>query len=389
VYYASLVTVNIPASPTAWDVSFCTPSVATLNASGSGTSLWFNSPGATTPVFTGNPYVTPLISTTTTFYVADQIANGSGHVGPVDNTIGGGGNHNNSSTQYLEFTVLQPITLNSVKVYATGTANRDILLFDNVGTLLNTITVNIPGGTSNVTLDLDLQPGDYRIGGTQMNLYRNSDGAVFPYSLAGLVDITGSSAVGRYYYYYDWVVSSYCTSDMVPVTVTIASPAAAFSYNATGSVVTFTNGSTNATSYLWDFGGGNTSTNANPVFDFGGVGTFPVMLIANNGGCADTTYMDIVISDAGVENFNFTTNVYPNPFTNYMNLSMQLPASGEDLTIEALNAIGQKVAQIYKGSSVSGQFTYTWNSPENLAPGVYLIKVTYAGKERVIRAVKM
>jgi bacillolysin len=389
VYYSSLVTVNIPASPTASDVSYCIPSVATLNASGSGTPVWYDSPGATNLLFTGNPYITPLISGTTTFYVADQITNGSGHVGPVDNTIGGGGNHNNTSTQYLEFTVLQPITLNTVKVYATGTSNRDILLFDNVGTLLNTITVNIPNGTSTVTLDLDLQPGDYRIGGTEMNLYRNSDGAVFPYSLAGLVNITGSSAVGRYYYYYDWVVSSYCTSDLVPVTVTIASPAAAFTYNASGSVVTFTNGSTNATTYLWDFGGGNTSINANPVFDFGGVGTFPVMLIATSGGCSDTTYMDIIISDVGMENFNFSSNLYPNPFTNFINLSMQLPASGENLTIEAFNAVGQKIQQIYTGTSVSGQFTYTWNSPENLAPGVYFIKVTYAGKEMVTRAVKM
>lgn len=390
VYYSSLVTVNIPASPSASDVSYCTnPSVATLNGTGSGTLNWFASMGATTPLFTGNPYITAPLSTTTTFYVEDQIANGGGHVGPVDNTIGGGSNHNNSSTQYLEFTVYQPITLNTVKVYATGTANRDILLFDDAGTLLNTITVNIPNGTSNVTLNLDLQPGDYRIGGTQMNLYRNSDGAVFPYSLAGLVDITGSSAVGRYYFYYDWVVSAYCTSARVPVTVTIAGPSASFTYNPSGTVVTFTNTSVAATSYFWDFGGGNTSTSTNPNFDFGAPGTYPVMLVATNSGCSDTIYTNVVITQpSGIEDNDFVTNMYPNPFTNQITFSMQLPASGKELVIDAYNTVGQKVQNIYNGTSVGGQYSYTWNAPENLAPGVYFISITYDGKQIVKQAIK-
>jgi bacillolysin len=390
VYYGGLVSVNIPASPSVSGATYCAnPSVATLNGTGSGTLNWYASPGATTPLFSGNPYITAPLSSTTTFYVEDEIPNGSAHVGPIDNTIGGGSNHSNSSTQYLEFTVLQPITLNTVKVYATGAGNRDILLFDNVGTLLNTITVNIPNGTSNITLNLDLQPGDYRIGGTMMNLYRNSDGAVFPYTLSGLVNITGSSATGRYYFYYDWVVSSSCTSGRVPVTVTITGPAAGFSYNSTGTNVTFTNTSTGATSYFWDFGGGNTSTSSNPSFDFGAPGTYPVMLVATNSGCSDTTYTNVVITQpSGIEDLNFVTNVYPNPFTNYVTLSMQLPASGKELNIEAYNAIGQKVQQIYTGTSVGGAYTYTWNTTESLAPGLYFIKITYDGKQIVKQAIK-
>jgi bacillolysin len=391
VYYASLISVNIPAAPTASDETFCqNPSVATLNATGTGTLNWYATPVSTTPLFTGNPYITAPISTTTTFYVSSQTPNGGGHVGPLTNAFGTGGNHNNTSTQYIEFSVLQPITLSTVKVYATGAGTRNILLFDNVGTLLNTIPVSVANGTSNITLNLDLQPGDYRIGGTNMNLYRNNSGASYPYSLAGLVNITGSSAGSDfYYYYYDWVITSHCTSDRTPVTVHIEGPAAGFTYNASGSVVTFTNTSANSSGYFWDFGGGNTSTSANPVFDFGGIGTFPVMLVANNNGCSDTTYTNIVISDAGMENFSFNTDLYPNPFVNYITLSLQLPSSGNELTIDAYNAVGQKVQQIYTGTSVSGQFTYNWNTPENLAPGIYFIKVSYNGKELVKRAVKL
>lgn len=62
--------------------------------------------------------------------------------------------------------------------------------------------------------------------------------------------------------------------------------------------VAFTNMSQNATSYTWDFGNGM-STSANnmdsqsTVYDTAGV--YTVMLIANQGGCADTAYMDILV----------------------------------------------------------------------------------------------
>ncbi len=390
IMYTALININIPASPSATDVTYCqNPSIATLNATGAGVLHWYATPVSTVPLFVGNPYITAPISTTTTFYVEDQIPNGVQNVGPATNAFGTGGNHNNTSTQYLEFTVNQPITLNSVFCYAGGAGNRNIELWDGVGTLINTYPTNIPAGNSTVTLNINLQPGNYRIGGTEMDLYRNNSGASYPYSLAGLVDITGSSAGGGFYYYfYDWEISSSCTSARTPVTVNIAGPSASFTYNSSGTVVTFTNTSANAIGYFWDFGGGNTSTLQNPSFDFGGVGTFPVTLIVNNNGCYDTLVTTVTITDAGMEDIDFISSVFPNPFSDYITLSMQLPASGNELTIEAYNTVGQKIQRIYHGVSVGGQFTYTWNTPANLAPGVYLIKVTYNGKQSVKQVVK-
>jgi PKD repeat protein len=46
--------------------------------------------------------------------------------------------------------------------------------------------------------------------------------------------------------------------------------------------VTFTNTSTNADSYLWEFGDGNTSTEANPVHTYAGAGVYTVRLTATN-----------------------------------------------------------------------------------------------------------
>lgn len=55
-----------------------------------------------------------------------------------------------------------------------------------------------------------------------------------------------------------------------------------FSSNSLGKV-TFTNKSVNATSYLWDFGNGTTSTDSDPVGSYGNSGSYTVTLQAKNG----------------------------------------------------------------------------------------------------------
>jgi gliding motility-associated-like protein len=52
--------------------------------------------------------------------------------------------------------------------------------------------------------------------------------------------------------------------------------------------VTFTNTSVNATSYLWLFGDGDSSTATNPTHIYGTTGTYTVRLVARNSACADT-----------------------------------------------------------------------------------------------------
>lgn len=62
--------------------------------------------------------------------------------------------------------------------------------------------------------------------------------------------------------------------------------------------VTFTNGSTNATNYQWNFGNGNSITSTdlssqNQVYD--SVGTYLVTLIASNGNCSDTATVSVTV----------------------------------------------------------------------------------------------
>ena len=62
--------------------------------------------------------------------------------------------------------------------------------------------------------------------------------------------------------------------------------------------VTFTNASQNATTYKWNFGDGQTSTEANPVHTFSAEGSYQVQLTATGSGGDDVSTQTLIIKDA-------------------------------------------------------------------------------------------
>jgi PKD repeat protein len=79
--------------------------------------------------------------------------------------------------------------------------------------------------------------------------------------------------------------------------------------------VTFTNASTGATSYQWDFGDGvGTSTATNPTYAYTTAGTFTVTLIATSGaGCRDTFTRPITIYPRPTADFSYTIECLGSP----------------------------------------------------------------------------
>lgn len=78
-----------------------------------------------------------------------------------------------------------------------------------------------------------------------------------------------------------------------------AAPVANFSYSGAGlapSTVTFTNTSTNATSYLWDFGNNATSVEASPTYKYTSGGVYTVKLTATGAGGSNSTTKTINIT---------------------------------------------------------------------------------------------
>ncbi len=71
-------------------------------------------------------------------------------------------------------------------------------------------------------------------------------------------------------------------------------PTAGFSTAANGTIANFTNTSTNATSYSWNFGDGETSGDTNPTHIYAADGTYTVILTATND-CGSVTFIETVL----------------------------------------------------------------------------------------------
>lgn len=207
----SYITVTLSGTaPTGTNGYICNSGVVNLSASASGPGSlnWYDAFGNT--VNTGTTY-SPNITGTTNFWVAEMTANAIKSEGPATNTIGAGATYTANATQGLYFDVLKPSTLLSVSVYASTSGNRTIQMIDAAGNIINTATVNIPTGQSTVTLNFALPAGTgYLLKPSTLacNLFRNTAGAVYPYSASGVVSITGNTAAlpAYYYFFYDWNV---------------------------------------------------------------------------------------------------------------------------------------------------------------------------------------
>ncbi|MBN8679929.1 MAG: T9SS type A sorting domain-containing protein [Chitinophagales bacterium] len=223
------ITVVQASTPLSADVENCGAGEISLSAQATaGENLqWYATEQATTPVFSGAQWQLNLASDTT-FYVSASVPYQQIQtLGPATNAIGTGSDH--AGDQYLLLNVLQPVRLQSALVYAAGAAFRVFQLRDASGVVVQEKTIYVEDGATRVTLDFDIPTGNgWQIGcPATANLYRNNSGPAYPYTLPGLVSITGSTAGPDYYYYlYDLAFASTasCESARVSVQVKIYTP---------------------------------------------------------------------------------------------------------------------------------------------------------------------
>ncbi len=216
-----------PIAPVTLGDTVCVSGTMTLTATGSGNLSWYDNNGLY--VGTGNSYTTPVLNTTTEYFVQNtDVYSDTLFQEPHTNGIGGGGWL--SSEQYEIFNTSTNVTLKSVLVYAQNPGSITIELQDEFGAMIETLTTTVPSGASRVELDFAVPyEENLRLVGKNLgtNLYRNNNSASYPYNPNDKVTITGASAGASYYYYfYDWEIvsaNSTCSSPFSSVFAVVAS----------------------------------------------------------------------------------------------------------------------------------------------------------------------
>lgn len=301
-------------------------------------------------VHEGSTFTTPVLTTGTTYAVIQAGSSEVEQVGAFNNLIGGGNIHNTGFEGKLLFETFTPMTLQSVVLYAQGAAERTITLYDENDQVVDVRTIMVENGQSRVELNFEiLTPGEYSIGNVSQNLYRNDEGADYPYTVDNLMTIYSSNATGDalsyYYYFYNWEVREIpCKSLPIEVEVVVEpGPVAGFIYDAADLTANFTDISAgDATTWAWDFGDGQSSTDQHTQHTYDTTGTYTVTLTVSNGSCfsyytqvieiGTTTTVDI----AG----KYEIQLHPNPASEKVTLRFGQP-NEDQWTLRVFDASGR------------------------------------------------
>jgi hypothetical protein len=228
------VTVFPAPAPSATGGSVNISGSVTLTASGNSLT-WYDDAAGTNAVGTGPLFNTPVINSSTTYYVQDTYTYGGG----IDYT---GAHHHSGTSMYsgnttnasLLFDAYEAFTLKTVKVYTDTPGDRLVVLKDANNNVIQSLMVNIPMDSATVTLNFAVPAGiGYQLGtdAAQNNVLWGNPGprlkrmqgaaVTYPYLINNLVSIYNSTqGLNVYYYFFNWEIektSTICTSVLVPV----------------------------------------------------------------------------------------------------------------------------------------------------------------------------
>lgn len=230
-----------------------------------------------------------------------------------------------------------------------------------------TVTTNVPPVVT-VSQDTAICPGGtatLTAAGAQTYLWsNNTTGAT----------ITVSPSNNTSYYATGTDANGCQASDVVIVTM-LTSANAQFTYSLSGVTAAFTNQSTGAYSYSWNFGDASPTNNTqNPTHVYTTNGTYTITLTVT-GECGTDTYTQVItITQVGVQDEDIanTLSIYPNPNNGQFTVSFE---SGEakDVTVSLSDVAGRVITSVEQKNVTS--FSQQMGS-EELADGVYFVNIT-------------
>lgn len=232
-----------------------------------------------------------------------------------------------------------------------------------------------PSGNTNQSSIIEYGPAGFTPGTGTFISYMNS-----PQVISGLTPGTA----------YDIYVADTCgttdTSNYAgPANITtLAAPVAVASftytsqYTATTQDVAFdASGSTNADTYSWDFGNGNTGVGVNPpmeTYTLPNTAVSVKLTVTNECGSTDDTTIVINTNIGLVEpDFARSLRIYPNPSDGLFNIEFYSDG-GQDFTLEVTSLSGQHMHRA-DVIATDGHFEEEINL-SGYAKGIYILKIT-------------
>jgi PKD repeat protein len=240
----------------------------------------------------------------------------------------------------------------------------------------NTSNITITEGQAQTIGVTPSSPASFCVGtsvtltaATGFNNYVWSTGATgtsITVSAAGTYSVTAQSSDG-------------CgTASSGPIVVNeISIPVPSFTYTQVNDsyTVSFTNTSQDGVSYLWNFGGGNTSTQENPSFNFPFDGTYTVTLTVTNACGTNEISIQVIVEKLSIHEIDpelAAVNLFPNPASAFTMLQGETTKPAL-YVLEIQNLLGQVIHR--ESFTVFGAWTKNI-ATSGLSKGVYNISLT-------------
>jgi hypothetical protein len=175
-----------------------------------------------------------------------------------------------------------------------------------------------------------------------------------------------------------------CTStDEIDVDVILV-PVADFTYFSSYRAVAFTDLSSDASTYMWSFGDGDTSYAANPAHIYPAAGTYTVTQYVENDCGEDLKTQRVTIQLVGLEDVsdNEGISLFPNPNSGMFDLVIN-GVEDQDLNVKVVTLDGKIV---FDTEVVNSGVTELNIDLGNVSSGVYFVRVqgeTYSAVEKV------
>ncbi|MBI3511658.1 MAG: T9SS type A sorting domain-containing protein [Bacteroidetes bacterium] len=228
------------------------------------------------------------------------------------------------------------------------------------------VTANVPPSVS-AGPDQDICP-------SQSATLTGSGGLTYVWSTgAPTQSISVSPSTTTTYYVTGTDINGCSASDVVLVNVLPGSNAQ-FIFNVTGATANFTNQSTNAVSYSWNFGDASgTNTSANPSHTYNVNGTYTVTLTVT-GPCGTDTYTQVVtITQVGLQDVDLANSlsIYPNPNDGQFTVSFEF-SKAKNVTIEVVDVAGRNIFTDEESNITSFKKEIGLTAADN---GMYLVRI--------------